>query len=71
MRGGFRYLRLALETDGWLEVDLPSVHFTAAPNMPSPSSWANHFYSDDEALNRIWCAYSQPANPYHIPILHA
>ena len=60
MRGGFRYLNLVLETDGWVDVLLPSVHFTAAPNMPDPSAWANHFYSSDETLNEVWygCGYT-------------
>lgn len=60
MRGGFRYLNLVLETDGWLEIDLPWVHFTATPNMPDPSAWKNHFYSSDDLLNRIWygCGYT-------------
>eukprot|EP00937_MAST-01D_sp_MAST-1D-sp2_P005346 g5346.t1 len=56
MRGGFRYLNLVLETDGWIDVGLPSVHFTATPNMPDPSAWRNHFYSSDDLLNRIWYA---------------
>ena len=60
MRGGFRYLNLVLETDGWVDVQLPSVHFTATPNMGDPSAWANHFYSSDETLNRVWygCGYT-------------
>jgi hypothetical protein len=60
MRGGFRYLNLALETDGWVDVLLPSVHFTAAPNNFDPSAWANHFYSSDETLNKVWygCGYT-------------
>ena len=60
MRGGFRYLNLRLETDGWVDVQLPSVHFTAAPNMADPSAWSNHFFSSDDLLNRIWygCGYT-------------
>ena len=60
MRGGFRYLHLALETDGWVEINLPSVQFLATPNMEDPSAYQNHFYSSDELLNRIWygCAYT-------------
>jgi hypothetical protein len=56
MRGGFRYLHLVLETDGWVDVRLPSVHFTATPNMADPSAWANHFFCSDDLLNRIWYA---------------
>lgn len=60
MRGGFRYLNLILETDGWVDVELPLVHFTATPNMKNPSAWSNHFYSSDDLLNRIWygCGYT-------------
>lgn len=55
MRGGFRYMHIALATDGYAEIDkLPSIHFTAAPTMGDPSAWANHFYSSDDLLNRIW-----------------
>jgi hypothetical protein len=54
MRGGFRYLNLVLETDGYVDIFMPSVLFTAAPNMANPAEWRNHFYSSDDTLNRIW-----------------
>jgi len=56
LRGGFRYMILKLSTDGSVEVRMPSVLMVAAPNMPDPSAWANHFYSSDEVLNRVWYA---------------
>lgn len=55
MRGGFRYLNLVLETEGFVEISMPSIHFAAAPNMANPAAWENHFYSSDDTLNRIWC----------------
>ena len=61
MRGGFRYLNLVLESEGWVEIAAPpSVRFTATPNMADPSAWANHFYSSDDLLNRVWygCGYT-------------
>jgi hypothetical protein len=54
MRGGFRYLNLILQTNGTVDVAGVTVHFTAAPNMPDPSAWKNHFYSSDDLLNRVW-----------------
>ena len=60
MRGGFRFLNLVMETEGTVEVMLPSVKFLATPNMQDPSAWKNHFYSSDDLLNRIWygCGYT-------------
>ena len=59
-RGGFRYLRIVLETEGSITLESSSsvsVRMTAAPQMSDPSAWANHFYSpEDELLNRIWYA---------------
>ncbi|XVQ08431.1 trehalase family glycosidase [Spirillospora sp. CA-255316] len=56
LRGGFRYLTIFLESAGRVELDGVSLHFTAAPKMKDPARYANHFYSSDELLNRIWYA---------------
>lgn len=56
MRGGFRYMQIVLATDGIVEIKLPSLYFTATPNLESPADWRNHFYSSDDLLNKIWYA---------------
>lgn len=56
LRGGFRYLTIFLESAGRVELDGVSLHFTPAPKMKDPARYANHFYSSDELLNRIWYA---------------
>lgn len=56
LRGGFRYLTVFLETDGSVDLDGVSVHYTAAPKMKNPAAYANYFYSNDDLLNRIWYA---------------
>lgn len=60
MRGGFRYLNLFLKTNGSVVINNVSVHFTAAPTMKNPRAYANHFYSSDDLVNKIWygCAYT-------------
>jgi len=54
LRGGFRYITLIMATNGSVEVNPPVIKMVAAPNMPDPSAWQNHFYSSDDMLNRIW-----------------
>jgi hypothetical protein len=59
-----------METDGWVDVQMPKVQFLATPNMKDPSDWKNHFYSSDDLLNRIWygCGYTTQMcsiNPSH------
>jgi hypothetical protein len=56
LRGGFRYLSLFLATDGWVDLTGVSLEFTAAPGKADPHDYANHFYSNDDLLNRIWYA---------------
>jgi hypothetical protein len=44
-----------------VDVDLaPAMRFLATPNLADPSAWANHFYSADDLLNRVWygCGYT-------------
>jgi len=55
-RGGFRYLTLFLQSDGWAQVDAVSLAFTAAPGNPRPDNYPNYFCSNDDLLNRIWYA---------------
>ncbi|WP_433185873.1 alpha-L-rhamnosidase C-terminal domain-containing protein [Actinoallomurus sp. CA-150999] len=56
LRGGFRYLTVFLDSAGSVDLDRASLHFTAAPTMKHPADYANHFYSSDPLLNRIWYA---------------
>ncbi|MFB4314297.1 trehalase family glycosidase [Actinomadura sp. 21ATH] len=56
LRGGFRYLTIFLDAAGEVTLDGVSLHFTAAPKMKDPDRYANHFYSSDALLNRIWYA---------------
>jgi len=63
LRGGFRYLHIALQggTDASVEIVGVSLAFTAAPNWgPDPSKYLNHFHSSDDVLNKVWygCAYT-------------
>ena len=60
LRGGFRFLRVFL-TPGHaancsVELQQVALLFTPAPLMPDPSKYANHFFSSDDAINRIWWA---------------
>ncbi|GAA2459152.1 alpha-L-rhamnosidase C-terminal domain-containing protein [Actinomadura vinacea] len=56
LRGGFRYVTIFLRSAGRVELDGVSLHYTPAPKMKDPARYANHFYSSDELLNRIWYA---------------
>ncbi len=56
LRGGFRYLSVYLNTAGWVDLSGVSLQFSAAPTMPAPNQYLNHFYSNDDLLNRIWYA---------------
>lgn len=56
IRGGFRYLTVVLNTDGWVSFDSLTLQFTAAPAMANPRAYRNYFYSNDDLLNRIWYA---------------
>jgi len=57
LRGGFRYLRAFLVTPApATSVVLANltVLFSPAPTMADPSLYANHFFSSDALLNRVW-----------------
>jgi hypothetical protein len=56
LRGGFRYLTIFHATSGRVDIDLVSVHFSAAPDMQSPRNYPNYFFCSDDLLNRIWYA---------------
>lgn len=56
LRGGFRYLTIFLASDGWVDLDGVSVHFTASPAMSDLRNYPNYFLSDDDLLNKIWYA---------------
>jgi hypothetical protein len=56
LRGGFRYLTIFLNSNGWVELSGASLYFTAAPAMANLRAYPNYFRSDDDLLNRIWYA---------------
>ena len=56
LRGGFRYLTLFMNSNGWVHLSNVRLNFTAAPTMADPSAYPNWFYSSDDLLNRIWYA---------------
>lgn len=56
LRGGFRYITIFLESDGWVDLHRVSVNFTASPAMRDLRSYPNYFLSNDDLLNRIWYA---------------
>jgi len=60
MRGGFRYMNVFLQTEGSVTISAVWVNFTAAPTFDIPSDYANHFYSSDDSINKVWygCAYT-------------
>jgi hypothetical protein len=56
LRGGFRYLTLFLNSDGWVDMNGVTLSFLAAPAMSDLQAHAGYFHSNDELLNRIWYA---------------
>lgn len=56
MRGGFRYLTIALTTNSSVELRGVTLQFTAAPAMPDLRDYKGSFLSNDDLLNRIWYA---------------
>jgi hypothetical protein len=60
LRGGFRYLRIFLTQDDAADclVQLLQITllFTPAPLMSDPSKYANHFFCNDDLINRVWWA---------------
>lgn len=56
LRGGFRYLTLFLDSDGYADLDGVSLNFTAAPTASDPAAYPDYFCSNDDELNRIWYA---------------
>ena len=56
LRGGFRYLTIFLTSNGWVDLNNVSLHFSAMPGLPDPQSYTGYFYCDDDLLNRIWYA---------------
>ncbi len=54
IRGGFRYVAIALETAGWVEIDSVSVTFAAYRG--TPETFQGYFLCSDDLLNRIWYA---------------
>ena len=56
LRGGFRYLTLFMNSDGWVHLSNIRLNFTPAPTMADPSAYPNYFYSNDDLLNKLWYA---------------
>lgn len=57
MRGAFRYMNVfLLGSSGKVQITNATVFFTAAPTMPEPSAYSNHFHSSDDLVTRIWYA---------------
>ena len=56
LRGGFRYLTLFMNSDGWVHLANIRLSFTPAPLMADPSAYPNFFYSNDDLLNKLWYA---------------
>lgn len=56
LRGGFRYLTLTLMNGQQATITNVTLAFSAAPTMPHPRDYANHFYCSDDLLNAIWYA---------------
>merc|ERR1712147_165252 len=54
LRGGFRYLNVFADQPGVaITINDISLRFTPAPMYDNPSAYANHFYCDDELVNRV------------------
>jgi len=56
LRGGFRYLTLFMNSNGWVHLSNVRLNFTPAPTMADPSAYPNYFYSNDDLLNKLWYA---------------
>jgi hypothetical protein len=56
LRGGFRYLTIYLNGNGYVTIDQVWLLFTASPNMKNLRDYPNYFYCNDPLLNRIWYA---------------
>ena len=56
LRGGFRYLTLFLNSNGWVDIKGVSLNFTPEPLMSNPAAYPNYFYCNDNTLNQLWYA---------------
>lgn len=56
LRGGFRYVTIALTSNGSVELSGVTLQFTAAPAMLDLRDYEGAFISNDDLLNRIWYA---------------
>lgn len=56
LRGGFRYLTVFMNSEGWIDLSGVSLQFTASPEMGDLRNYPNYFLSNDGLLNRIWYA---------------
>jgi len=53
-RGGFRYLTLFLNSNGYVDLNQCSLAVPVSPAMPNLQAYPGYFYSNDDLLNRIW-----------------
>jgi hypothetical protein len=56
LRGGFRYLTVAMTTNGMVQLTGVSLQFTAAPALLDLRAYKGSFESSNDTLNRIWHA---------------
>lgn len=56
LRGGFRFLTLFLDGDGWVDVNDVTLQFTPDPERANPRDYPNYFRSNDDLLNKLWYA---------------
>ena len=56
LRGGFRYLTVFLNSDGWVHLSGVSLEFSPDPERAVPNQYPNYFYCNDEVLNKAWYA---------------
>lgn len=54
LRGGFRYLTVFLNSDGWVHLSGVSLEFSPDPERAVPNDYPNYFYSNDDTLNKAW-----------------
>lgn len=56
LRGGFRFLTLFLDGDGWVDIDDVALRFTPDPDRVNLRDYPNYFRSNDDLLNKLWYA---------------
>lgn len=62
LRGGFKYLTLALQTPGSVELTDLKLNYTAMPHFNNMRAYTGYFHSNDELLNRCEFIYFTGCN---------